>query len=143
MLEEASRLIDEICQIKNQYVNEVGSGRRVWPRSIKERMTKLDKLGLPAKGVSARTGIPYCTILLWRHRRQKASPDGGAFHEVTVESKLPAISKSPAVTAPKFEMPKAENLRLTTPEGYVIDGLDAGGIISIMAAVSKAGRHAS
>ena len=143
MLDEASRLIDEICQIKTQYVTEVGSGRRVWSRSIKDRMTKLDKLGLPAKALSARTGIPYCTILLWRHRRQKSSPKGATFHEVTVDNKLPAISKSLTVTPPKIEMSKVERLRLTTPEGFVIDGLDVGGVISMMAAVSKAGRHAS
>jgi len=144
MLDEASRLIDEICQIRKQYVDEVGSGRRVWPRSIKDRMTKLDKLGLPSKAVAERTGVPYGTILLWRHRHRR--PKGAVespFHEVTVETKLPAISKSVAVTVPKFEMPKVQDLRLTTPEGFVIEGLDASGILSMMAALAKAGRHAS
>lgn len=143
MLEEASRLIDEVCQIKAQYMDEVGTGRRVWPRSIKERMFKLDKLGLPAKAVSDRTGIPYCTILLWRHRGKK-QPKASAFHELSVESKLPAISKTRTVTVPKFEMPQAsENLKLTTPDGFVIDGLDAAGIVAVVAAFSKGDRHAS
>ncbi len=141
MLDEAARLIDEICQIKTQYVNEVGSGRRAWPRSIKERMVKLDKLGLPTKSVADRTGIPYCTLLLWRHRGQKASPKTSSFHEVAVKDKLPAISEILAVTVPKFEMPKG-GLRLTTPEGFVVDGLDAGGIVAMIATFSKAGRHA-
>jgi hypothetical protein len=142
MLDEASRLIDEICQIRKQYVEEVGSGRRVWPRSIKDRMTKLDKLGLPSKALADQTGIPYATILLWRHRRSQ-EPVKPSFHEVKVETKLPAISKSAAVTVPKFEMPKAGSLRLTTPEGFVIDGLDSGGVLSMMAALAKAGRYAS
>lgn len=142
MLDEASQLIDEISQIRKQYVDEVGSGRRVWPRSIKERMTKLDKLGLPSKAIAERTGIPYATILLWRHRRPKA-PSRAAFHEVTVETKLPAISKSVAVSVPKFEMPKIQGVRLTTPDGFVIDGLDATGILSVMSGLAKAGRHAT
>jgi hypothetical protein len=141
MLDEASRLIDEIGQIKAQYMDEVGSGRRVWPRSIKERMNKLDKLGLPAKAVSSRTGIPYCTILLWRHRGGKSSKSE-AFHELSVENKLPAISKARTVTVPKFEMPKASGLRLTTPDGFVIDGLDTESTLAFVAAFSKGGLHA-
>jgi hypothetical protein len=143
MLEEASRLIDEVRQIKAQYMDEVGAGRRVWPRSIKERMFKLDKLGLPAKAVSDRTGIPYCTILLWRHRGKKQSKSS-AFHELSVETKLPAISKTRAVTVPRFEMPKGSgSLRLTTPDGFVIEGLDATGIVAVVAAFSNGRRHAS
>ncbi|MCC7406211.1 MAG: hypothetical protein IT288_17595 [Bdellovibrionales bacterium] len=145
MLEEATRLIDEVCQIRAQYMDEVGSGRRAWPRSIKERMAKLDKLGLPAKAVSDRTGIPYGTILLWRHRRNK-SGRSNEFHELSVktETKLPAISKTMAVTVPSFEMRKnQEGLRLTTPDGFVIEGLDSQGVVAMIQAFSGRGRHAS
>jgi transposase-like protein len=139
MVDEAKQLISEIRQIKSQYVAEVGKGRRVWPRSIRERAFRLDAIGAPAKAVAEETGIPYETLVSWRFNRRKGAGAGakGPFHEIAVQAKsLPVpdkapgdISKSMTVTVPKFEMPVSQpsprsGLRLTTPEGIVIDGFD-------------------
>lgn len=138
MIEEVDRLVSEIQQIKVQYVAEVGSGRRTWPRSIKERVASLDELGLAPKIIARRCEIPYDTVILWRYKRAKQLP--GKFHEVTI-AKLP-ISKSGIVTVPDFEMPQnrsamPSSLRLTTPAGFVVEGLDEKSIARIIFEISK------
>jgi hypothetical protein len=145
MVDETERLISEVQQIETQYVAEVGQGRRMWPRSIKERVARLDELGIAAKAIATKTGISYETIILWRYkRRQNVSQVG--FHEVAVGgSGLPAISKSVTVTVPESEIPNSRprDLRLTTPGGFVIEGLDEQTLIALIARLSQGGRHAS
>src|SRR4051794_6733469 len=102
MVNRAENLISEIKQIKSQYVKEVGRGRRVWPRSIKDRVAELDSLGVSARIVATETGIPYETVTLWRHKRRKA---GVVFHSVAVlPEAVPSISKAATVTVAKSEM---------------------------------------
>ena len=143
MTEEVDRLVSEIQQIKAQYVAEVGSGRRTWPRSIKERVASLDELGLAPKIIARRCEIPYDTVILWRYKRAKQLP--GEFHEVAI-AKLP-ISKSETVTVPNFEMPETRStmstsLKLTTPAGFVVEGLDEKSIVRIIFELSKVDEHA-
>ena len=148
MVEAAERLISEIKQIRAQYVKEVGRGRRVWPRSIKDRAAELDRLGLSPKVMAEATGITYETILTWRHQRRKATA-GNAFHALEVQdssARLPAISKSGTVTVTNSEI-SAEPVRLLslrTPQGFVIEGLDQNGVLSILARLAQQGAgHAS
>lgn len=165
MVKHAEQLINEIKQIKTQYVAEVGKGRRVWPRSIKERVARLDEMGIPAKSVATESGIPYETIILWRYNRRHKS-ETGAFHEVTVarSNSVPAvraakrlaapksdgksrISKSGTVTATDYEMPSTSlatgaGLKMTTPNGFVIEGLDARALAWLLAAFSQGDGHA-
>ena len=149
MVDQATQLIEEIQQIKAQYMAEVGKGRRVWPRSIKDRVTKLDELGVAVKSVAQQSGISYETLILWRYNRRHGI---GKFHEVTV---TPAarlsegaiehrceISKAATVTVPNFEMPvsvAAPAVRLTMPNGFVIEGLDATGLALLIGKLSKPG----
>lgn len=157
MVDQASQIIQEIQQIKSQYVAEVGKGRRVWPRSIKERAARLDELGVPAKAVAKQTGISYETLILWRHHRRHGI---GKFHEVKVDTQvaLPAppatpknvataILKTGTVTVPNFEIPPSatpQGLRLTMPNGFVVEGLDAGGMLWLINTLSRGGgEHAS
>jgi hypothetical protein len=143
MTGKASELIEEIGQIKAQYMAEVGKGRRVWPKSIKTRVAELEVLGVPAKHVSERTGIPYETVILWRYKRRRAS-EGSEFHQIEVaEPKLPAISKSVTVTATKSEMLPASTLTMTTPEGYRIEGLNEGSLLRLIAKLKHGVCHAS
>jgi transposase-like protein len=159
MVDQASRLIEEIQQIKAQYVAEVGKGRRVWPRSIKERAARLDEMGVPAKALAKQTGISYETLILWRYNRRHAQP--GGFHEVKVEarpalpvptaamSKVNSISKSTTVTATNFEMPPGHSamqgaVRVTTPNGFVVEGLDSAAVALLIDTLSRSGGpHAS
>ena len=148
MIAKADLIISEINQIKAQYINEVGSGRRAWPVSIKKRVAELESLGLTAKSVAAGTEIPYATIVLWRFKRRKA----GAFKEVQVvpalEAPKPAslaISKSSSVTLPNLEMPPspkftAQGLNLRTPSGFVIENLDESGVLKLLTTLSAGGR---
>jgi len=147
MIAKADLLISEINQIKAQYVNEVGDGRRAWPLSIKNRIAELEALGMTAKSVASATGVPYATIVLWRFKRRRA----GAFKEVRVTPDLEAlkpvaiaISKSTSVTLPNLEMPVVKNdprgLSLRTPTGYVIENLDESGVLKLLLGLSAGGR---
>lgn len=149
MVDEAKRLISEIGQIKVQYVREVGRGRRVWPRSIKDRVLSLERLGVPAKAVAEQTGISYETITTWRYQRRKAATQG-PFHEIGVRAesplaRVPAVLKSATVTVAESEIPKSIDrpLTLRTPLGFVIEGLDANGVVELMNRLCPGGRHAS
>jgi hypothetical protein len=144
MVDEAERLFSEVQQIKSQYVAEVGSGRRAWPRAIKDRIARLDTLGVPAKAIAQKSGISYETIIIWRHKLRKA-PAQNAFHELSVGSnvRLPSISKSATVTATKNEMCPASPLRLTTPGGFVIEGLTAETLLALLERLNGGQTHAS
>ena len=167
MVEHAKQLIHEIQQIKTQSVAEVGKGRRVWPRSIKERTEQLDKMGVPVKAVAAETGIPYETLILWRYSRRRAAAERAEFdtntskvkfHELKVSPKeglsqvvgrassvSKSISQSGSVTVPGFEMPRqlpapAGGLRLTTPNGFIVEGLEATTAAWLIGALTLGGR---
>lgn len=142
MLARASVLIEEIRQIKQQYVAEVGKGRRVWPKSIKARIAELDELGIPAKHVAERTGVPYETVILWRYKRRRER-DASGFHELKVAApELPVISKSVAVTAIKSEISTVP-LTVTTPEGLRIEGLTEEALLRLIARLRQGVSHAS
>ncbi len=153
MVDEAEQLISEIVQIKNQYVVEVGRGRRAWPKSIKERVARLDEIGVAPKVVATRTLIPYDTIVLWRYNRRhgvNARLKTG-FHELKVgPEKTPlaaptdGILKSVTVTVPEFKMrppslPPSSGLRLTTPSGFIIEGLDERNAVRLIGELTRLG----
>lgn len=141
MVDRASALIEEISQIKTQYVAEVDKGRRAWPKSIKSRIAELDELGVPAKHIAERTGIPYETVILWRYKRRQERATG--FHELKVSaSELPVISKSVAVTATKSEISTGP-LTVTTPEGYRIEGLSEEALLRLILRLRHGVSHAS
>lgn len=133
MVAEVEILMQEISDLRSQYVAEVGNGRRVWPRSIKERVMVLDDMGVPAKQISERSGVGYATILQWRfHRRRKKNAN---FHEVAVRAGAvtTAIAKIDTVTMrkDKIKKPSVKNIAklctvtVTTPEGFKIEAPDA------------------
>lgn len=118
MEDQAQILVEEIKQILSQYVDEVGpGGRKVWPRAIRGRATKLSDL-LGSKRTAELTGLPVDTLYAWRADVRKANNKSLAvrnakdrFATVTVTDKSP------------------ENLvtvTVTTPKGYLIEGLPAG-----------------
>lgn len=148
MVEEARILIDEIRQLKTQYVAEVGQGRRVWPRSIKERIIRLDQLGLSSKIIADKTGVPNETIASWRHKVRHGLNKN--FHILSVQSStsLPELSKSVTVTVPvpddKIPSPlvaleSKTPIIVVTPNGLRIESIEPKSIIEILIGLSQLG----
>jgi hypothetical protein len=123
---EAEILIQEIRELREQYIAEVGEGRRVWPKSIKDRIQRLDEMGLSARDVSERTGVGYETFLQWRYQRRQLAKK--QFHQINVKHESKAIAKIGTVTVPKVKTPKISQkigtVTVTTPDGYLVGALD-------------------
>ncbi len=134
MSDEIEKIVEEIAQLRNQYIAEVGQGRRKWPRSIKERAEKLEELGVRAKQVSLKTGIGYETLLQWRFKRRQQLKR--QFHEVEVGASVRAVAKIGTVTVPKSErpkkIPKIGTVSVTTPDGYQISIPDVESALQIL-----------
>ena len=130
MTEQAEILIQEITELRSQYVAEVGEGRHKWPRSIKERAEKLDEMGIPAKQVGLKTGIGYETLLQWRYKRRHELKR--KFHEIQVK----AVAKIGTVAVPKVEgekkILKMGTVTVTTPEGFKIEMSDIESALEIL-----------
>ena len=95
MDQETKKIIDEIEQLRSQYIHEIGEGgRKPWPRSIKDRVVGLCEKGIPVGKVSRLTGIPYHSMLPWRKQagmvRAKApySKSKQNFHALTVTDQV-------------------------------------------------------
>jgi hypothetical protein len=98
-------LCDEIKQIHEQYVQQVGpSGRKAWPKAIKERALEVDRLVNSTKEAAELTGLSADLFYYWRSQAKKSG-----FKSLAVVEK-----KSPSVT-----------VTVTTPKGYMIEGLPA------------------
>ena len=138
MIDRAEALMDEVRQLRMQYVNEVGSGRRVWPRSIKTRILELEQIGIPPKVIAAKTGVPSETIASWRfHRRHGVDK---RFHALAVKSAFPEIAKSGTVTATTDKMPKNfGSILVTLTDGIRIESVDADAIARILCALKAGG----
>lgn len=133
MVAQVEILMQEISDLRSQYVAEVGKGRRVWPRSIKERVAALDEMGVSAKQISQKSGVGYATILQWRFKRRRKQ--SANFHEVAITA--PAVTKAIAkidmvtVRKDKIKKPQVKNIAkllmvtVTTPEGFRIEAPDA------------------
>jgi hypothetical protein len=122
--------------MRAQYVAEVGSGRRVWPRSIKERVVQLEMLGVKAKAISEQTGIGYDTLLQWRYQRNHQLKQ--KFHEVGVGKELVKVGTVtvPAVKEDKI-IHKIGTVTVTTPSGYRIEGTDSQIIMDLLKGMGR------
>lgn len=133
-VQEAEALISEIKQIRHQYNIEVRSKGKPWPKSIKERVFKLIDLGFTLQSISDDTGIPYYSILNWRHRgKEKAKVQ--QFQELAVRSNF---SGSVAVTESSQICQPSATVTVTTPGGYRIEAMDAADVIKILKAMGGA-----
>jgi hypothetical protein len=119
MVKEAEQLISEIKQIKDQYQIEVGSKRRPWPKSIRERIEVLERLGVRAKTIAGDTGVPYPTILQWQFLRRKKLKTN-EFHQLIVAKPKPA-APAPTVTV-KAEPKFITTVTVITPLGFKVEG---------------------
>jgi hypothetical protein len=59
------QLIEEIKQIVEQYSREVSTARRTWPKSVRDRVLALARLGVPRNRIAKECGVPAATVFLW------------------------------------------------------------------------------
>jgi DNA-binding Lrp family transcriptional regulator len=133
---QAEILVNEISQLREQYFAEVGVGRRIWPRSIKERVERLEALGIKYKTISQQTGIGYDTLLQWRYKKNQR--DKKNFHEVAVTKDLVKVGTvTEPIRAKKEEILKTVTVTVTTPEGFKVTGDDTKLILEILTGLSR------
>ncbi|MGK5086804.1 hypothetical protein WDW86_04545 [Bdellovibrionota bacterium FG-2] len=64
--QDPSVIAEEVRQLCAQYLREVPSSRRTWPKSIKDRIFQLFELELSSAAIAAQTGVPIATIYSWK-----------------------------------------------------------------------------
>lgn len=118
--QEQKNIISEIIQMREQYLNEVGIGkRRAWPKSIKTRIVSLFTQKLNRRYLAQATGIPYDTIREWamEHRDQPM------FQSVPISSDY-CIVPPPSVDGSQSPIKSTVSgtVTVTTPDGYQVQG---------------------
>ncbi len=112
--QRATQLIEEIQDLTKQYHAEVGSKRKPWPRSIKERVRELYSLGIHHQKTATLIDIPYPTIMSWKTPKKKSNPE---FHALTVRT-------NPTVTVRNSDSQNSTpvlTVTVRTPEGYILE----------------------
>lgn len=69
--QNVDQIFDEIRQLRVQYESEVGRARKAWPRSIRERVSRLAAIGVRYKVIAERSGVSGNTIYSWMTRRDE------------------------------------------------------------------------
>jgi len=113
-METKEQLIDDVRQLCAQYLKEVPSRRRVWPRSIRGRVLALLSQGLACDEISQASGIPAATIYSWK----SAAPPRDTFLPVRVIAK-PVVPKN-AVPNPAGEPRRDRGRPRSTPTIIVV-----------------------
>jgi DNA-binding transcriptional regulator YiaG len=108
-------LIEEIRQIREQYQVEVGSKRKPWPKSIRERIYELRDLGLPMPELARRLSIPYQTIAAWQSKRP-----GPSFHALAIKAPTVTVGESEA-TVKSAVLSSDPTVTVRTPDNFTIE----------------------
>lgn len=125
-MENKEQILDEVRQLCRQYLNEVPSKRRIWPKSIKERVLQLLELESSCEEVAAGSGIPVATIYAWKAARASAA----AFLPVKVlEAKTIAnspvtVQQARQAVGRKRRSKRALTITVVMPNGIRFEGLD-------------------
>ncbi len=128
MNSEIKILADEIRHIRAQYEAEVGANRRrVWPRAIKDRVMKLCELVGSVKAAAELVGISTDSVYAWRSNSKVAG-----FKQLTV-IKSGSVSVTDADAKP-VRGSSVVTVTVTTPDGYLIEGLPADMVIEVLTA---------
>lgn len=88
----AQQLLDELRQICSQYSREVPGKRRPWPKSIRDRVIVLRRIGVSFERIAKATGIPLHTMYSWRIGKQTIS----AFLPIRVKDKQAVVPYQPS-----------------------------------------------
>ena len=101
-------LLKDIREMTAQYRAEVPGGRKAWPKSIKDRVMELSRMGMRTTAIADATGLTYFTIHGWKK-------SGAGFHAL-------AVAKPATVTVPIKTQPTA-TVTVTTGNGLRIEGI--------------------
>ena len=128
--DETNQIIDEIIQLKTQWKAEVGNiGGVAWPKAIKTRAMQVLDSGFSRRALSEKTGLPYDTMGLWRHRQSRKEFNKlHGFHEMGVgdSKELVTVTVTPSnndeiqKTRGKAVKP---GIKVKTPKGFEFEGL--------------------
>lgn len=140
MGERVQQIISEVIQMRDQYFAEVGAdARRTWPKSIRERIILLDSMNVARREIAELTGVPYDTIIQWRHYEKKRERRN--FHSIEVKTEKPLkkeTTRLPSVltAAPSKTFVPDVTVTVTSPDGYRIEG-PAAGVVKIVLALGR------
>lgn len=127
------QLLDEITQIREQYVREVPGQRRSWPESLRARVLALARLGVQPSKIAKMTGISRASVFLWcskvgqRDRvSQRPKSPKTQFLQVSPRPVVRQDSDPSAQMAPSHrQTPEPGGLRLKLPSGHEFMGLES------------------
>ncbi len=114
-------LVEEINQIRAQYVNEVGpGGGKAWPKAIKARVLELDQLVKSTKQTAELSGLAVDTLYQWRSEAKKEK-----FKQISVvnNKSVTVTDTNPRSRSVIPENQRSVTVTVTTPKGFVIEGL--------------------
>lgn len=128
------QLIAEIRELSEQYRREVSTARRTWPKSIRERVLALYRLGINCFRIARLTGVPEPTVTSWCKprrplRRTRAKNDSrGQFLEVIRDSQIPTVGTGdPPIQADLGVL----EVVVSFPSGLTIRGLKTADLIEL------------
>lgn len=76
-------ILKELSEISRQYLVEVPSRRKTWPRSMRERILQLRQLKVRYDEIAAASGVPRTTLYSWARRAGDAViSKAGAFKQL-------------------------------------------------------------
>lgn len=125
------QIIEEINSLKEQYVAEVGpGGRRAWPISIKTRVFELLRRGHKIRHIANETKISYESIGNWIQYEKKKR----GFHAIAVLPEKRSQELATVTVAKNLPKQSVVTVTVTTPDGYLIEGLPAHMVADILRA---------
>ncbi len=104
----AEDLLKDVKQMVAQWRDEAPGGRKAWPKSIRDRVLELSRLGMGSTAIAQATGLTYFTIHGWKKRRP--------------EFRAVAIAKSATVTVP-MPTKNIATVTVTTAKGLKFEGI--------------------
>ena len=141
--QDSAVIAEEVRQLCSQYLQEVPSRRRVWPKSIKDRIFQLLKLEVSSAAIAAQTGIPIATIYQWKSvspRLQAPSPAADFLPVKVVPNKVtkPQVSPEPSKKPEprrryRGKRSAAPTIIVVAPNGIRFEGLDISAALQIAA----------
>lgn len=121
------QIFDEIRQIRTQYESEVGRARKAWPKSIRERVVRLSRLGLRYKKIAERSGISANTIYTWMPRQEKHSKG-----ELTLISLPVSVPEPQGRHTKKLRHEKTPTVTVKIGDQIKITGLRASEVLRLL-----------